>query len=383
MCFKEAKKDCSYLQKSYIWNLYTDNKRLPLHLVHLSSCYCFNFNFLSWASSRYLEFNHPKSGFHRSHEPVLGSRLSFIFSLHPPYHHAWLLSLWLGWLTSLSLPPSLSPLFTQSWACNRRSAKVSWVDKQMNENFVTSRFFPQTSKKDHRSRNDPGKSSTWLSDYFLDFKMHHFCSPPVSASCYFVPTASHHFLWACSWLESVGSSSVTKCHSWGYSQGCAHLEAGRGHPSCLLTSFSMGSLITQWLCPAAWQVDPRGTFSEKKPPCTRADQVLASSHLLLFHWPKQCIWPSPESTREDPHEGLSQSNTTPPVLPKYVFVSYTDGSNVLCKWVNLELINNMYWILTRGQMPWKVKAEVLVTQSCLSLWPWTVAWQAPLSRGPS
>ena len=243
MCFKEAKKDCSYLEKSYIWNLYTDNKSLPLHLVHLSSS-CFNFNFLSWASSRYLEFNHPKSGFHRSHEPVLGSCLSFIFSLHPQYHPAWLLSLWWGSLTSLSLPPSLSPLFTQSWACNRRSAKVSWVDKQMNESFVTSRFFPQTLKKDHRSRNDPGKSSTWLLDYFLDFKIHCFCSPPVSASCYFVPTASHHFLWACSWLESVGSSSVTKCRSWGYSWVCAHLEAGRGHPSCLLTSFSMGSLIT-------------------------------------------------------------------------------------------------------------------------------------------
>ena len=174
-------------------------------IIHVE---CFNFNFLSWASSRYLEFNHPKSGSHRSHEPVLGSHLSFILSLRPPYHPAWVLSLWLGSLTSPSLPPSLSPLFTRSSACNRRPAKVSWVDKQMNESFVTSRFFPQTSKKGHRSRNDPGKSPTWLSDYVLDFKIHRFCTPPVSASCYFVPTTSHHFLWACSWLESVGSSSV-------------------------------------------------------------------------------------------------------------------------------------------------------------------------------
>ena len=168
-----------------------------------------------------------------------------------------------------------------------------------------------------------------------------------------------------------GKFFSTKCSSWGYSRGCAHLEAGLGHPSCLLTSFSMGSLITQWLCPSAWQVDPRGSFPEKKPQCTRADQDLASSPLLLFHWPKQCMWPSPESTQGPVHTRACHSLT--PYLLSFLnmFLSHTLVVQMCCvRWVNLELINNMYWILTRGQMPWKVKAEVLATQSCLSLWPY-------------
>ena len=164
-----------------------------------------------------------------------------------------------------------------------------------------------------------------------------------------------------------GKFSSAECSSWGYSRGCVPLGVGLGHPRCLLTSFSTGSLITQWLCPSAWQVDPRGTFPEKKPQCTSTDQASASSHVLLFHWPKQLTWPSPESMQKVPHEGLSQSNTTPPIFPKYVFISYSGDSNVLCRWVNLELINNMYWVLARGQMPWKLKVEALVA-SHVFLW---------------
>lgn len=51
-------------------------------------------------------------------------------------------------------------------------------------------------------------------------------------------------------------------------------------------------------------------------------------------------------------EGSTQEHVAP-FLPEYFLVSYADGSMHLVDWFPYpELVNNLYWTLTRCQVPW-------------------------------
>ena len=154
-----------------------------------------------------------------------------------------------------------------------------------------------------------------------------------------------------------GKFSSADGSSWGYSRGCVPLGVGLGHPRCLLASFSVGSLITQWLCPSAWQADPRGTFPEKKPQCTSTDQVSVSSHVLLFHWPNYSHGQVQSQCRRA-HTRACHSLT--PHLPSFLnmFLSHTLVVRMCCVdelTLNWSTTCIEYWLEAKCPGNWKWK----------------------------